>query len=325
MKQPPSSQRKCYTMVLTAAFIILCILWYGASARPGLSASSTCMGGQWPLFNSANELSAYKPWAEYIRAVYGSLPLHGYPMCMGELWFMYSRGLIAAGIVPGRDMPAMLSTCPRDDGTVAGQHYVINSRLSPPNVTWSWHPAPQGYAAFEAKSWVEVLHKGGISDEHVGAWFLYAKGSGIWLDLGTTIAFDDHPDGWSHFGVSHLERDRRNEAMCANASAAGYDSIQFVRHTCKKMYRDCLNESIPTLTYFNVEIVSTKLQGIHACASANGTSPLLSTGWPQTAAETPGLYDVSGACTCDNNASAHLHCAELQLSIPQANAKSFDF
>lgn len=68
------------------------------------------------------------------------------------------------------------------------------------------------------------------------------------------------------------------------------------------------------MKYFNVEIVSTHLQGIYACASANGTSPLLRTGWPQTAIDAPG---ISAACTCDNNASAHLHCTEVQLSLPQ--------
>lgn len=232
-------------LVVVTGFIALCALWFDASARATVFPRATCMGGQWPLFHTEDELSAHKPWAKYMEAVYGRLPSGGYPMCMGELWFMYSRGLNAAGVEPGRDLPATVSVCPRDDGKVAGQQYAMNSRLSPPNTTWSWHPAPQGYAAFEAHSWVEVLHRGGISDEHVGAWFLHAKGSGIWLQLGSSIAFDDHQDGWSHFGVSHLEKDRRNEAMCANASAAGYDSIQFVRHTCKMMYGDCLNESIP--------------------------------------------------------------------------------
>ena len=157
----------------------------------------------------------------------------------------------------------------------------MHSTLSPPNTTWVWHPAPTGFAPLEADAWVEVLHKGGIKDEHVGAWFLSARGSGIWLSLGATIAFDDHEEGWRYFGVANLtDSFARNEAMSANASAAGYDSLQFVRHTCPMMYKACLNTSLPDLTYFNLEVVITSLQGIHACASVSGSSPLLRTGWP---------------------------------------------
>tara|TARA_B100000780_G_scaffold176004_1_gene123308 strand:- start:39 stop:635 length:597 start_codon:yes stop_codon:yes gene_type:complete len=198
---------------------------------------------------------------------------------------------------------------------VAGQRYEVHSTLSPPNTTWSWHPAPDGFAPLEADAWVEVLHKGGIEDEHVGAWFLTARGSGIWLSLGATIAFDDHEEGWRYFGVASLTDSDpkvagflRNEAMSANASAAGYDSIQFVRHTCPMMYKGCLNTSLPDLTYFNREVVVTSLQGIHTCASADGSSPLLRTGWPQAG--------KGATCTCNNSAGDHLHCAEVAASVP---------
>ena len=192
---------------------------------------------------------------------------------------------------------------------MAGQRYDAHSTLSPPNVTWSWHPAPVGFAPLENDAWAEVLHKGGIEDEHVGAWFLTAPGSGIWLSLGATIAFDDHETGWHHFGVANVtDKFARNEAMSANASAAGYDSLQFVRHTCPMMYKECLNSSLPDLTYFNREVVHTSLQGIHACASASGSSPLLRTGWPQAG--------QGAACTCNNSAGDHLHCAEVAASVP---------
>ena len=195
-------------------------------------------------------------------------------------------------------------------GRVAGQRYEMHSTLSPPNTTWVWHPAPTGFAPLEADTWLEVLHKGGIEDEHVGAWFLQARGSGIWLRLGTTIAFDDHEEGWRFFGVANLtDRSARNEAMSANASAAGYDSIQFVRHTCPMMYPACLNTSLPDLTYFNLEVVITSLEGIHPCASASGSSPRLRTGWPQAVGQ-------GATCTCNNSAGDHLHCAEVAASVP---------
>ena len=275
--------------------------------RPPATGTTTCLGG-WPEFRTAATLVG--PWAAYIRAIYGTRPMlaAAYPLCIGDLWMLYSHGLEAARI--GSSLPGSLEQCPRDDGSVAGQRYEVNSKLSPPNVSWAWHPRPDGFTPLDADDWVEVLHKGGIEDEHVGAWFLSARGSGIWLNVGRTIAFDDHADGWQHFGVANLTGGfkARNEAMCANASAAGYDTLQFVRHTCMMMYSDCLNMSTPNLTYFNLEVVSTKLVGIYPCASPDGKTPLLRTGWPQEA-------DGGAPCTCDNNVSMHLHCAEVPPSL----------
>ena len=285
--------------------VIICVLgglcafgalaWLSTQELPG--ANSTCMGG-WPLFLSLAHMSA--PWKAYFMSVYGSLPTQSYPLCTGDLWMLYTSGLTTALV---HDLPDQISRCPRDEGVIEGQLYENNSKLSPPNTMWTWHPRPDGFAAVVADTWVEVLHKGGIDDEHVGAWFLSARGSGIWFNVGRTVAFDDHADAWAYFGVEGLERDARNEAMCANASAVGYDSIQFIRHTCMMMYKPCLNTSKANLTYFNLEVVSTRLTGIYPCASADGASPLLQTGWPQAGRGAP--------CTCDNNASEHLHCAEV--------------
>ena len=266
---------------------------------------SVCTGG-WPMFRTRSELEAHGPWAAYVLGVYGSLPSHSaaYPLCIGDLWQLSTHGLEASGVIP----PEVASRCPRAYGTVAGAHYELHTRLSPPNLTWIWHPAPNGFLPLDNKSWVEVLHKGGIEDERVGAWFLQAKGSGIWINLDRTLAFADHDDAWQHFGVMGLPRAGRNEAMCRNASMAGWDTLQFTQHTCGMMYGDCLNTSLPSLTYFNRELVSTHLIGIHPCASEAGNSSLLRTGWPMVAG--------GGApCTCNNSAREHLHCAEVPFSL----------
>ena len=292
-----------------AAFVVLLSAMAGGphSLLAALSSrrapERTCLGG-WPEFRSMSELEADAAWADYVRSVYGVLPQEGYPLCIGELWYLYERGL-----APVIDELPETSDCPRDGGSVTGQRYQNHSTLTPPGVTWSWHPAPDGFEPLRANAWVEVLHKGGINDEHVGAWFLSAKGSGIWFNLGVTVFFGDHADAWDFFGVAALPRDARNEALCANASAAGYDSVQFVRHTCPMMFGDCLDTNNTNLTYFNLEVVSTRLVGIHPCASADGASPLLRTGWPRAP-------ETSGPCTCDNNASEHLHCAEVPYSLP---------
>lgn len=296
----------------TAAFVALLTAMAGgphsllAALSPRRVSEWTCLGG-WPEFRSMVELEADTAWAEYVSSVYRALPQEGsdaYPLCIGELWYLYERGL-----APMVDELPETSDCPRAGGSVPGQRYQNHSTLAPPGVTWSWHPAPDGFEPLRANAWVEVMHKGGIGDEHVGAWFLSARGSGIWFNVGVTVFFDDHADAWDFFDVAALPRDERNEALCANASAAGYDSVQFVRHTCPMMYRDCLDTNSTNLAYFNREVVSTRLVGVHACASADGASPLLRTGWPS-------VPEMTGPCTCDNNASEHLHCAEVLYSLP---------
>ena len=137
-----------------------------------------------------------------------------------------------------------------------------------------------------------------------GAWLRYVA------QCGRTIAFADHADGWSWFNVSNITFDERNQAMISMALRAGYDSIQFLSHTCAMMYEDCLDRSLLNLTYFNLEVVSTHLVGIYACGSEGGSSPLLRTGWPQG-------VDGRGStpCTCDNSKSNHLHCSEVPDSL----------
>ena len=48
------------------------------------------------------------------------------------------------------------------------------------------------------------MHVGGISDEHTGAWFLQAAGSGIFFNTGRTISFDDHADGHLFFDAANV-------------------------------------------------------------------------------------------------------------------------
>lgn len=278
-----------------------------------LAYSNTCRG--WPLFRTKDELLANAPWAKYLSYIYPSLDGLTFPMCGGDLWMFYSRELELTGLDATIAAP---SRCPHEDSQ-EGAHYHINSRLSPSNRTWSWHPHAQGFAPLANGTWVEVLHKGGIPDEHVGAWFLRARGSGVWLSVGRTLVFDDHDDAYAHFNLpdesgsvnATCKMGSCNEALCARAREAGYDTLQFVRHTCEMMYGDCLNLTSPTLRYFNHEVVHVRLVGIFPCASANGSSQLLQSGWPQAGRGAP--------CSCDNNASDHLHCAEVPASMPHGS------
>ena len=105
-----------------------------------------------------------------------------------------------------------------------------------------------------ANTWVEVMHeRDPFGDEHDGLWFLYAKGSGVWYNIGKTIVFDEHADAYRYFRVGG------NEAMCRAAAAAGYDTVQFTEHRDTVNYPCTKNPNPGKYPYMNVEIVAVKL------------------------------------------------------------------
>ena len=122
------------------------------------------------------------------------------------------------------------------------------------------------------------------------AWFFYAKGSGIWFDIGKTVVYTDHGDAYQHFKA------KGNEDMCRKAAAQGYDSIQFLAHSDGGDYGDCRKNA--GTSYLNIEIVCTSCVGENTCASNNGQSPLLMSGW----------MGAKGTCKCDNT-KKNLNCA----------------
>lgn len=132
-----------------------------------------------------------------------------------------------------------------------------------------------------------------FGDEHNGVWFLYAKGSGVWYNIGTSITFPDHPQAFSHFGV------RDNEAMSRAAAAAGFDTIQFTSHPDSVNYPCAAQGQYP---YMNIEILGAKLQGTFSCGSSSKPDfNVLRSGW----ADKP--------CDCDN--SIHFSNCGRQLGV----------
>ena len=202
----------------------------------------------------------------------------------------YTSVLSSAGV---KDIPKSVGKCPTNSGKTEGQYYAQNNKLSPANVAWSWHPLP--YSGLSGM--VEVIHEAdtstGWADENNGAWFFYAKGSGIWVNLGKTVVFQDHGDAYKFFGATGKDA---NDDMSKKAAAKGYDSIQFLAHSDGGDYTNCrTNAGTP---YLNIEIVMTKLYGQAACASKDGKSPLVMWGW----------NGGKGTCMCDNK-QKYLNCA----------------
>ena len=75
-----------------------------------------------------------------------------------------------------------------------------------------------------------MLHEADpFGDEHVGMWLVYAPGSGIYFNLGTTISFAEHQDAYDHFNIpAGVDQ---NEAM---SRAVGLTGVQHVPHTSPK-------------------------------------------------------------------------------------------
>ena len=111
--------------------------------------------------------------------------------------------------------------------------------------------AAQVGSAYGDNALVEVLNMVDSDDHLYGArWLYHAPGTGIWLDLGRTIAFDSHAEVNDHFGVACACHIYGAWDICAHAArrfhthacpvispetvraarAAGYDTIQILKH-----------------------------------------------------------------------------------------------
>ena len=235
-------------------------------------------GGWAPTFNSADELRS-SPWAGYLRSVYGDLTPIGYPLVLSHFWCFYKDKLAAHSVI----LPASVGTCPTSAAAPDGQRYDENNGYSSKDLTWLWHNlGSTPFKGYPSNSIVEVSHlKDPYGDEHHGLWFLYAKGSGVYADIGKTKIFNDHGDAYDFFNA------QGNEAMCQAAASQGFDSVQFNRHHDKYNYPCAAKIGVP---WMNIEIVMTRLVGSYPCGQLVGTAKALRAGWHGTK-----------PCKCDPN------------------------
>jgi hypothetical protein len=192
---------------------------------------------KWPVFASRAELQA-DAWGQYYKAVYGALPTAGdFPLDVSTNWLLHDGAIIKAGL----QTLCKSSECPLNEK----DRYSTNDMYQPPLVSWIWHTYP--YPAQPASTWVEVLHEADpFGDEHHGMWLVFTPGSGIWFNLGVTIAFPEHQDAYNRFGIG----DGDNEKLSLAAAAAGFDSIQFLAHVDHVNYQcDTHNTGRPGFDY----------------------------------------------------------------------------
>lgn len=85
---------------------------------------------------------------------------------------------------------------------------------------------------FESYQTIEVIRTHDAPNSCI--WFYYAKGSGIWINIGRTIAFQEHSDAFNFFGINEPKFSISGGNLAAEIKLAeairtngNYDSVQF--------------------------------------------------------------------------------------------------
>lgn len=209
-----------------------------------------------PTFQNFHDLKAHHhSWYTYLTHLYSDAQLENMmPLSISQFWVLYPKLLpmelfnsLCVKLMPRfpRDVyHGMLVLDVWDGMQMAYEHLMLNwdvlfiyqyDRLPGQPCDLSvWHrPAwdvPLPISAAQSFEIIEIIR----FPDQVGSshWFYYGKGSGIWINVGTTIWFRDHQEAYEHFGVEgyfdggHTQQD---EEMLAGALRAnGYDTVQFL-------------------------------------------------------------------------------------------------
>jgi len=268
------------------------------AVQPAAAVTST--SGVLPVFGTPEELLADPLWSAYLQRVYGKgPPTSAFPLDVSALQIMY-RDHLPSGFLEGLSQWHGDSNvaCP----TAPGQIYAPMTELDAPQSAYVWHPpmlqdSDQARAALEKwqqageplgkefwmgwGAWpphkdgevVEVTHCTGAvvsRCESFGSWMYALKGSGVFFNVGRTIAFATHALGVQHFLPGNECRrghcEHQYTKLLTAAKAAGYDTLQFTQ----------VGDQVCGLSA--LEIVSVHANGTEVCGAAytggwGGTQP----------------------------------------------------
>jgi hypothetical protein len=255
----------------------------------------------WPVFQTQSDLQS-SPWGSYIKLVYGELPSTGYPICAFTLFLLY-KPLISQANLP---MGQVDNGCP----TTEGQFFAKMSGF--PATDWNWINHQANLAnpvSFQLPSnkWVEIMHTAFAMDGSA-TWFYYTPGSGIFMWMGNTKAYNDHPDAVSdllpgqqckdpkgQLGVNECQKNF--EDLYKAAKAKNMQSFHFTKHADMQ----CDTNSNKQGNYA-IEIVDLGGSGAHACSQPNSGNTRFRAGW-----------EAKSICNCDNTQKA-INCAGFGMA-----------
>lgn len=243
----------------------------------------------WPSFQDQASLSADQYWSAYFTHVYGGVPSSGYPICPGAFQFLWRLAALDAGVV--QSDPVDCAGGPFSTGSELsdGTFYTGQSFLEAQQVFgYIYNPSLYGVAVPENK-WVEVVHTVFPGDK--GAiWYYMAVGSGVWVNVGKTDVYKDHPELVAAYGMACQDQPQDKNGPPATecedqfkdiysaASGRGFNTIQLTDHY------DCTCGPTGTSSYkFNRHCATEIIALDDAGGAALGCSHLLKGGWEATA------------------------------------------
>ena len=221
-------------------------------------------------------------WRKYFERVYGSDDAASLPTSAEEVDVLNLTALASVSSAGKSYVDQLEAAYPRSrawdsaawsscfDDACGPEHFVGNLNVHcPVEFAWRmrlhWGQRDQGarHTPLPNNSFAEITHCGGSDFEADSAYFYASRGSGVWINVGTTIAFGTHDDAVRHFierncahaceprtDVMGLARNCAHQCdawhmdkMLANAASAGYDTVQFVGH-CDAKCAMCLHEVV---------------------------------------------------------------------------------
>ena len=266
--------------------------WSEKCKEEHCSSCSECVaadtGKGWlPIFDSAEQLESNPIWSSYFRHVYGELPSNSsFPLDVSDFQILYEKHLPHGHLetLATWHGDSKESGCPHSPLQIYRHMSVIDA----PRTAYVWHPPQLSAAAEESdafkwaqkaghadvdfwKKWgnyvshpensnVEVTHCTGrvVSRcEQYSTWMYAQRGSGIFYNVGHTMAFDDHADAVQYFlpgnrcKWGHCEHEYQQ--LFAAAAKEGYDTLQFTH----------VGDQLCGLT--SIEIVATSGNGTQIC------------------------------------------------------------
>lgn len=259
-----------------------------------------------------DELQA-SPWAIYFSDTYGELPAAGYPICVFDFWVLRngtSTSLQKLGLtaiaqkagggphgwqIPSSIRPILSQFYPGLAYRYAKGEYVngdlyLGTLMNGYTIYRDWY----FYHQLPDHAWVEVVHNAGSTFNHEteAMWFSRARGSGVWFDVGKTIAFDTHTEAFNEYLIESSGPCQKvvpiknstdplaegavfENALSVCMRSKGYDSFQF------------RPDPYPVMQTFGMagwsELASTKTAGHFTCGvESGGTANIFRTGWRAT-------------------------------------------
>lgn len=302
-KKSNPSRKKIFYILLTILLAILIVTLMNMLIYKLMKKNTLKIQPQ--SFNTLAELKRSE-WGTYIQLKYGSLPQKDdFPLAINQFSILDTDYLKQSDIDFPKRIPSKSTfpnnlfsnnACPMQNSDF---YYNMSIDWEPPHSIWVAHLPP--FYPIKSNTWVEVIHTNETLSKIPNEipkdllWLYIVKGSGIWLNVGKTISFQDHRDALDYFFSTNDIRDMtkklniddktkistmKKEDLIKNycgkqchhfmndifdaAKGNGFDSIQFLSHSDQR----CGNSA--------VELVYLKGDGNSTCG---GKAVHLKTGW----------------------------------------------